>query len=109
MQLTQKLSVAAPASGVRPAPARPVVARRGAVVVKAAATAPAPVVADNATVDKCVNAVRFLAIGTFFCWFLSLVGREAPTTTSVRIRAPLARPRLPADAAARAVLGPDCR
>jgi hypothetical protein len=62
MQLTNKLQVAAPASaGVRAAvPVR--VARRG-VAVKAAAAATAPVVAENAVVDKCVNSIRFLAIG----------------------------------------------
>lgn len=95
MQLTQKLTVAAPAS--RPVAARPVVARRGAVVVKAAATAPAPVVADNATVDKCVNAVRFLAIGTFLVE--SKGGEHPPPTT--HHSPPLLHPHAPTPPARR--------
>lgn len=75
MQLTNKVGAsnvakAATTSSVARV-AVPVVARqvrRASVVVKAAAAATAPVIADNATVDKCVNAVRFLAIGA--CVFL---------------------------------------
>jgi len=70
MQLTNKVGVSnAKAATSVARVAVPVVARqvrRSSVVVKAAAAATAPVIADNATVDKCVNAVRFLAIGTFF-------------------------------------------
>lgn len=94
MQLQNKACLtAAPASAVRAAvPVR--VSRRG-MVVKAAATAPAPVVADNAVVDKCVNSIRFLAIGEL-CRASSLLF-SAPT--------PLFRNPTRADAAARARAG----
>lgn len=99
MQLTNKVGVSnAKAATSSARVAAPVVARqvrRSSVVVKAAAAATAPVIADNATVDKCVNAVRFLAIGTFFLLQGGGGEQEGALSLSLFVRSRAERTQLP--------------